>query len=31
MRQAILAHLDGGGAGLQPRLLKAVEGLRPHG
>ena len=31
MRQAILAHLDSGGAGLQPLVLKAVEGLRPHG
>ena len=31
MRQAILAHLDRGGEGLQPQVQKAVEGLRPRG
>ncbi len=28
MRKAILAHVDAGGAGLDPRTLKAVEAVR---
>ena len=29
MRTAILAHLDQGGAGLDPVVLQAVQSLRP--
>jgi formate dehydrogenase subunit delta len=29
MRSAILAHLEAGGAGLQPDVREAVEALRP--
>jgi formate dehydrogenase subunit delta len=28
MRSAILAHLDSGGAGLDPDVLKAIEALK---
>lgn len=31
MRSAILAHLDGGGAGLDPEVRDAVEVLRTTG
>jgi len=30
MRRAIIAHLDGGGAGLDPAARQAVEVLRPR-
>ena len=30
MRTAIIAHLDGGGAGLDPQVKAAVESLRPN-
>lgn len=30
MRNAIFAHLDAGGEGLQPAVRKALEALRPH-
>ena len=29
MRRAIVAHLDAGGAGLEPAVRQAVESLRP--
>ena len=29
MRAAIVAHLDAGGAGLDPAVRKAIETLRP--
>ena len=29
MRAAIIAHLDAGGAGLDPAVRKAIETLRP--
>jgi formate dehydrogenase subunit delta len=31
MRSAILAHLDAGGAGLQPEVRAAVEALKTSG
>jgi formate dehydrogenase subunit delta len=31
MRSAILAHVDSGGAGLDPDVLKAVEALKTTG
>jgi formate dehydrogenase subunit delta len=30
MRRAIIAHLDAGGAGLDPAARQAVESLRPR-
>jgi len=30
MRQAIIAHVEAGGEGLQPPVLKAVLSLRPE-
>jgi formate dehydrogenase subunit delta len=30
MRQAIIAHLDAGGAGLDPAARQAIETLRPR-
>ena len=31
MRTAIIAHLDAGGAGLDPMVRAAIEGLRREG
>jgi formate dehydrogenase subunit delta len=31
MRSAILAHLDAGGTGLDPDVMKAVEALKTQG